>query len=65
MMIFKTLFKGGWQIFDVLCYVLAAVFVNYGVFLINYKAGFIALGVTFTLTGLASELITGNKGGDN
>lgn len=62
-MIFKTLFKNIWAIFDGLCYILAVGFINYGVFLINFKVGLIVLGLTFALTGFASELIAGSKGG--
>jgi hypothetical protein len=62
-MIFKTLFKNAWTVFDGICYVLAASFINYGVFLVNFKAGLIVLGLTFALTGLASELISEKKGG--
>lgn len=63
MMIFKTLFKNFWTIFDVICYILAASFINYGAFLVNFKVGLIVLGLTFALTGFTSELIAGSKGG--
>jgi hypothetical protein len=62
-MIFKELFSKFWLIFDVLCYVLAFGFINYGVFLVNNVAGLISLGITFAITGFASELINYRKGG--
>lgn len=63
-MLFRVLIKHIWTIFDVICYISAAVCINYGVFSINSKAGIISLGITFILFGLASEMPVESKGGD-
>ncbi|WP_034991599.1 DUF1056 family protein [Liquorilactobacillus vini] len=62
-MIFRELFKRFWLIFDVFCYILAFSFINFGIFQLNSVAGFISLGITFAITGFASELINYRKGG--
>jgi len=62
-MIFKRLFPLFWRIFDILCYILALIALNWAMFSWNTIAGALALAFSFAITGLISEIIT-PKGGD-
>ncbi|MGR8823533.1 DUF1056 family protein [Leuconostoc citreum] len=62
-MIFKRLFPLFWRIFDILCYILALIALNWAMFSWNKIAGALALAFSFAITGLISEIIT-PKGGD-
>ncbi|QGN59934.1 MULTISPECIES: DUF1056 family protein [Leuconostoc] len=62
-MIFKRLFPLLWRIFDILCYILALIALNWAMFSWNKIAGALALAFSFAITGLISEIIT-PKGGD-
>lgn len=62
-MIFKRLFPLLWRIFDILCYILALIALNWAMFSWNKIAGASALAFSFAITGLISEIIT-PKGGD-
>ncbi|WGV31349.1 DUF1056 family protein [Lactococcus sp. NH2-7C] len=66
MKIFKTFFKKIWDVFDVLCFSLAAITLNITVFLMNLFAGGITLTVTFIVFGVGSWFISSKitKGGD-
>lgn len=52
-----------WKVFDVLCYLAAAGFIIWGLFLINLVAGLFGIGVTLILVGLGSEVLANQGGG--
>lgn len=60
-MIFRTLFKRIWTIFDVLCYLFGAGCVIAFAFTFGTRYGLLAIGLTLFLTGFISELISGNQ----
>lgn len=66
MKIFKAFFKKIWDVFDVLCFSLAAITLNITVFLMNLFAGGITLTITFIIFGVGSWFIGSKitKGGD-
>ena len=66
MKIFKAFFKKIWDVFDVLCFSLAAITLKITVFLMNLFAGGITLTVTFIIFGVGSWFISSKitKGGD-
>ena len=58
MKIFKAFLKKIWDVFDVLCFSLAAITLNITVFLMNLFAGGITLTVTFIVFGVGSWFIS-------
>ncbi|QGN61616.1 DUF1056 family protein [Leuconostoc citreum] len=56
-MIFKRLFPLLWRIFDILCYILALIALNWAMFSWNKIAGALALAFSFAITGLISEIL--------
>ncbi|OIL58310.1 phage head-tail adapter protein [Oenococcus oeni] len=62
-MIFKTIFNLIWRYFDVICYVLALIFINIGVFLLLGKVVWISTGLSVALFGWLAEAIADSKGG--
>ncbi|MHA5180682.1 hypothetical protein ATX19_09465 [Oenococcus oeni] len=64
-MIFKTILQIIKRFFDVFCYLLAVIFVNYGAFSIYKPLVWFSLAFTCGLTGWLSEWIADqkNKGG--
>ncbi len=62
-MIFKPIFKLIWRYFDLICYVLALIFINIGVFLLLGKVVWISTGLSVALLGWLAEAIADSKGG--
>ena len=62
-MIFKYIFSRIWLVIDLIFYVLACVFIVYGLFLWSNIAGFIGIGLCLALMGLLTEILSAKKGG--
>ncbi|WP_439424835.1 DUF1056 family protein [Oenococcus alcoholitolerans] len=62
-MIFKKIFNSIWLVFDVVCFVLALIFIDFGAFLILVPVGYICTGLSFAFLGWLSERISDSKGG--
>lgn len=60
-MLFKSFFIGLWAIFDVLMFLAAAITINVTMYKVGWLAFGITLTVTFILAGLGAELIAGRK----
>lgn len=58
-----NLMKLIWKVFDVLCYLAAAGFIIWGLFLINLVAGLFGIGIALILVGLGSEILANQGGG--
>ncbi|MCW8645227.1 DUF1056 family protein [Streptococcus macedonicus] len=54
-------FKAIWSVFDVICFILAAVTINLTTYYQQHIAFGVSMAITFILAGLASELISGKE----
>lgn len=61
MKIFKSFFIAIWSVFDLICFILAAITANVTTYHVNPIAFGISMTVTFILVGLVSEMISGKE----
>lgn len=61
MNVFKSFFSAVWSIFDLICFILAAIAANVTTYHVNSIAFGVSMTVTFILAGLVSEMISKPK----